>query len=146
MMDPRWKRLLLLFGIVAVLFLASVFLSNVFSVVGVNQSAEKIGSFEVGFSKTQLSALGPETGSSFEQKMVYLRNHLTVYETADASQSAIAPGSSIQIHSTVRNSETFWLFTVPKGVVGKNYSVLIDLDDYSDIKFDLPALKESDLV
>lgn len=50
MMDPRWKRLFLLLGVVAILFVASVFLAGVFSFLGENQAAKDTDAFAAGFS------------------------------------------------------------------------------------------------
>ena len=144
-MDSRWKRLLILFGVLLVLFVVSLGLSVFFSNVALGAPAEKIGAFEFGFSASQLDELGDETGVSYGEKMGFLLERLTVYRTGDAFKAPIVSRENVAIRSRQEGNETFWVFVVPKGVVGENYSVFIDLDTFDDFAFDLPVLRESDL-
>ncbi|MFH0954542.1 MAG: hypothetical protein V1777_00350 [Candidatus Micrarchaeota archaeon] len=145
MMDPRWKRLLLLFGFVAVLFAASLFLSSVFSFLGTNEPVQKTGAFEFGFSTRQLDALGSDAGTTYEQKMLFLRDRMVFFETGDASQKPVAAAENISIVQKTADNQTDWFFHVPVVATEKNYSFRIALGNSPDIVFDFPTIKESDL-
>lgn len=145
MMDPRWKRLLLLFCVVAVLFAASLFLSSIFSFLGLGESVQKVGAFEFGFSTGQLDALGSDAGATYEQKMLFLRDRMVFFETADSSQKPVAASENISVVQKTADNQAAWFFRVPVVATGKNYSFRIALGDSPDIVFDFPTIKESDL-